>query len=118
MPTKPPRTCSHPRCPHPAQPGGQCTQHRATTDAERNRRRALSLAVYRSARWRNLRRQHLDQHPWCTTPHCHQPATDVDHITRIEDGGDPWDEDNLQSLCHPHHSEKTARETGFGGRHE
>lgn len=45
------------------------------------------------------------------------PATDVDHITRIEEGGDPWDETNLQGLCHSHHSQKTARETGFGGRH-
>jgi 5-methylcytosine-specific restriction endonuclease McrA len=46
------------------------------------------------------------------------PATDVDHRTRIEEGGEPWDETNLQGLCHPHHSQKTARETGFGGRHD
>lgn len=87
---------------------GKCPLHAAEADAARNAGRARSLAVYRSARWRRLRARILRERPWCEHPGCREPATDVDHITPIEDGGDPWDEDNLQPLCHPHHSEKTA----------
>ena len=35
---------------------------------------------------------------------------DVDHRTPIEQGGNIWSFTNLQSLCHPCHSEKTRRE--------
>ena len=37
-------------------------------------------------------------------------ATEVDHILPIEDGGAMYDEANLQALCKPHHSRKTARD--------
>lgn len=116
----PQRNCTTPSCPHPAQPGGRCTRCTTKADAARNQRRATSRAVYLSKRWKKLRRRILNERPYCehTDPDCQRPATDVDHRIRIEDGGAPWDEDNLQALCHPHHSEKTAAETGFGGRHE
>ncbi len=118
MATKAPTLCSIPGCPNPGAGRGRCAQHQADADAQRNERRALSLAVYRSAAWRRLRKRILLERPYCEWPGCWRPATDVDHKTRIEDGGDPWDEANLEPLCHPHHSAKTARETGFGGRHE
>lgn len=35
---------------------------------------------------------------------------EVDHIDRIADGGHPFDESNLQTLCANCHGEKTARE--------
>lgn len=118
MPTALPRTCTTPRCPGTAARGGKCASCARDRESERNQRRPLSLAVYRSARWRALRRRHLDGNPWCQHERCPLPATEVDHVIRIEAGGDPWSEDNLQSLCHDHHSEKTAHETGFGGRHD
>lgn len=34
----------------------------------------------------------------------------VDHIQRISDGGHPFDESNLQTLCEHCHTEKTAEE--------
>lgn len=37
-----------------------------------------------------------------------RPATDVDHKVPVSAGGAPFDPDNLQSLCHSHHSQKTA----------
>ena len=40
---------------------------------------------------------------------------EADHIIPLEDGGDPWDLANGQSLCHTCHSEKTARENGVRG---
>lgn len=118
MPDRPRRRCTaDPTCPHPAMPGGRCTLHAAAADAARNRRRATSRDVYLSKRWKKLRLRILNERPYCQHEDCQAPATDVDHRRRIEDGGDPWDEANLQALCHPHHSVKTARETGFGGAH-
>lgn len=38
------------------------------------------------------------------------PKFHVDHITRIADGGHPFDESNLQTLCKQCHHEKTAEE--------
>lgn len=41
---------------------------------------------------------------------------EVDHIERIADGGHPFDESNLQTLCEPCHEEKTVEEnSGRGG---
>lgn len=58
-----------------------------------------------STRWRKLRLAILEQEPLCR--HCNDVATDVDHIS-----GDPSDNSrvNLQGLCRPCHSHKTARE--------
>ena len=41
---------------------------------------------------------------------CGQPATEVDHIVEVADGGDLYGLDNLQSLCHSCHAAKTKRE--------
>lgn len=37
------------------------------------------------------------------------PSQVVDHIVSIDDGGDKWDLDNLQVLCHTCHNKKTAK---------
>lgn len=121
VPDRPRRRCTgHPTCPNPAGPGGRCTDCARTADADRNRRRVKSLAVYRSKAWKRLRRRILNERPYCEWGEleCMAPSAEVDHMTRIEDGGDPWDPRNLMALCKPHHSAKTARETNFGGRHE
>jgi hypothetical protein len=36
-------------------------------------------------------------------------AREVDHVVRIEEGGEAWGPANLQSLCKAHHSLKTAQ---------
>jgi 5-methylcytosine-specific restriction endonuclease McrA len=36
-----------------------------------------------------------------------EPAVDVDHIKALADGGEPFDFDNLRSLCHACHSRVT-----------
>lgn len=110
MPDRIRRACSVWPCAELATVKGKCPAHAREADADRNERRARSLAVYRSARWRRTRRRVLRDEPWCRWPGCQAAATDVDHIVRIEDGGDPWDDDNLQPLCHRHHSRKTRRE--------
>lgn len=119
MPAKPRRRCTaDPTCPNAALPGGACVLHTAERRRKTQSKAERSYAIYRSKRWRKLRRRYLTEHPYCEWGEleCMAPAVDVDHVLRIEEGGAPWDEANLQALCKPHHSTKTARETGFGGR--
>ncbi len=59
-----------------------------------------------------LRRWFLRHHPLCA--HCLKrgfttPATEVDHIKPLREGGARLDQINLQALCKPCHSRKTAR---------
>ena len=70
--------------------------------------------IYRSAEWRKLREIKLENDPYCEE--CKRKgirtwAIIVDHIIPIRKGGDPWDENNLQSLCVECHNSKTARES-------
>lgn len=59
--------------------------------------------------WQRFAKQYLRQHPVCVACEV-KPATQVDHIRRMSDGGDKWDDANLQALCHGCHSRKTKRE--------
>ena len=71
-------------------------------------------------RWQKVRAGWLRSHPLCV--HCEAEgrvvaASEVDHI--IPHKGDRalfWDNTNWQSLCHSHHSKKTATEDGGFGR--
>ena len=83
------------------------TGNRTGRDADARRTLALNKAA-----WQKLRAAVLAEEPLCR--HCladGRPAvaTDVDHIS-----GDPSDNTrgNLQPLCHPCHSRKTAGDHG------
>ena len=52
---------------------------------------------------------YLVKHPICQAPGCNEPATDVDHIVPLRQGGARLETNNLQSLCHSCHSRKTRR---------
>lgn len=45
---------------------------------------------------------------------CGEPATEVDHILEIQDGGPEFDLANLRSLCHACHATKTAARRRWG----
>lgn len=60
-------------------------------------------------KWRKLRRQVLNEEPFCRI--CDQPANEVDHVTPLARGGTN-DRANLQALCKSCHSRKTALENG------
>lgn len=66
---------------------------------------------YSTAAWLKLRALKLSENPLCECG-CKQPATEVDHIIPISQGGEPLDWDNLQSLTAACHSRKTAQDQG------
>lgn len=112
MPRKPAAPCTfhgYPPCPALVPGGGRCPDHTVV--------RASAHARGYDARWSRTRAKKLKATPLCEWPGCTKPATDVDHI----DGQGPnsphgHDQANLQSLCHPHHSTKTATQDGGFGR--
>jgi len=70
-------------------------------------------AFYQSSRWHTLSRMYRKANPLCVQ--CKKEgrlrqAQEVDHIVPIQQGGDRWDINNLQSLCKHHHSQKTINE--------
>jgi 5-methylcytosine-specific restriction protein A len=68
-------------------------------------------------RWRKLRSLKLDANPRCEKPGCGRPATEVDKkIPYAEAPELQYDWDNLQSLCHDCHTDKTVTEDAPRGR--
>jgi 5-methylcytosine-specific restriction protein A len=81
-------------CGEPSRAGSRCP------DCDRGHRLGWAWSARRDV-W-------LAYHPECAS--CGVPATEVDHLVARFRGGQ--DVDNLQSLCHPCHVAKTARERG------
>jgi hypothetical protein len=94
------RLCTTPGCSEAATVDYRCRDH----NRERNRRyTSPNKPVYNSRRWTFTRRRKLFTDPFCAV--CGGIAEDVHHIIDIEDGGAVWSLQNLQSLCHAHHSQ-------------
>lgn len=92
-----------------------CPQH---TKEHRNddydARRPSSGERGYDSKWQAIRAKYLKEHPYCVV--CGQPATEVDHIIPLRQGG-THDWDNLRAMCKPHHSQHTAKHGGgFGNR--
>ena len=121
MPTKPLAACLEPNCPGRAVDAGRCADHAAQcraayAAAHPDDRPSPSQRGYDVA-WQRVRAAILHDQPWCAR--CLElnrrtRATDVDHIIPIADGGPRLDPRNLRSLCHAHHSQRTAYDHGFG----
>ena len=67
---------------------------------------------YNSRAWRELRKWHIERNPvcqWCLEEGKvnYKDKIIIDHIIEIKDGGDRLNQDNLQTLCLPHHNQKT-----------
>lgn len=63
-----------------------------------------------------LRKAKLAANPICEwtdedhTRRCRRPASTVDHIKPLAEGGPRYEWSNLQSLCQPHHTTKTTQD--------
>lgn len=117
MPYKPLLACAWPGCPSLAAADRlYCAEHQPKADrAEQDRRGTSSQRGY-GVRWQRLRLLVLARDPICKYPGCHELSTDVDHIVSKANGGTD-SMDNLQGLCHEHHSLKTVtHDGGFGHR--
>ena len=69
--------------------------------------------IYNSKQWKNLRLLTLLNDPLCTACKAQGkivPAEEIDHIIPMQEGGLPFDSDNLQPLCKECHSRKTLNE--------
>lgn len=109
MPSRPPTHSQLMRAKHPE-------RYRPTYD----QRRGTAAERGYDGTWKRLRIMHLRANPLCV--HCLKEnrltsAVEVDHIKAFHGIGDPLrlDPDNLQGLCKPCHSRKTATEDGAFG---
>ncbi len=119
MPLKPKTPCCYPNCP-------ALTDDRYCPQHERDRKRQADARrkddplrrLYGTARWKRLRSQVLREEPLCRDCRAEghvEASAEVDHIVPARRGGGFFDRANLQGLCHPHHSRKTASEDGGFG---
>lgn len=109
------RPCAYPRCPNPAHGDDHlCRRHRAAKEA----RRGSSVDRGYGGEWPRIRAAVLAEDPYCRM--CREagrglvPATDVDHIRPIAEGG-THERRNLRPLCHACHARHTAiTRSGWG----
>ena len=69
---------------------------------------------YQSPPWRKLRALKMAQQPMCQECELKgiiKPARVADHIIPINQGGEPLNIENLQSLCNTCHNRKSGRES-------
>ncbi len=81
--------------------------------ASRKPKKTRHDPFYDTGRWRKLTVRHRQEEPLCRSCKSRgiiKAGNLVDHIVAINFGGDEWDEDNLQTLCHSCHQAKRQRE--------
>jgi 5-methylcytosine-specific restriction protein A len=86
-----------------------------------NRQGKNNRVFYNSHRWHEYSRQYRKKNRLCIT--CLDKGLTVlsqcvDHIVRIEEGGDMWNPNNHQALCTACHSIKTKQERKNTSRYD
>lgn len=104
MPSRSLRPCLRVGCPELVA-GGYCEAHGSAADP----RESAARRGYGRA-WERLRRIKLRQTPQCERPGCRELATDVHHREAVRRTGRVLVAvEDLESLCHAHHSQITVR---------
>lgn len=103
MPKKPPLPCREYGCPNDAKKDGYCSEHWQP----RSKKYPKKTDPIYSGHWQKVRAAYLRQYPICNR--CEHSATIVHHIEEIENGGDPYNWDNLESLCRDCHEKEHVR---------
>jgi len=88
-------------------PDGSIPQFKPAAATESDEGRKARKKLYNSAAWKRCRALALRRSPLC--PRCLEngftvAAKDVHHVKDLAEGGAPLDLDNLETLCHEHHS--------------
>jgi len=107
MPWKPPHHCREINCPNLVPTGvGHCAVHRRVKQQARKKRE--TWRDYDSQEWKQARSEVLRREPNCRV--CGEPATVVDHIRPLRQGG-THDLANLRPLCKGCHDRHTYTQT-------
>lgn len=113
------KVCIYPWC-NATTYGRYCERHKDDGDKKDKRDAKASRVtpinpIYQTKQWRILSKYIIARDPICKI--CNRAASrEADHKTPMARGGDPWDENNLQGVCKPCHSRKTATEDGRWAR--
>ena len=109
------RVCLQPGCPELV-PSGRCPTHAKAVQQRYKRHVTSTPGVNYGRRWRKLREVVWAESPFCVDCGLLVPlsSAQLDHRTPHE--GSPalfWSRANIQVMCGPCHSRKTAREVGI-----
>jgi len=100
MAERAPRPCSKPGCAAYQVVGGYCDEHRHHQRRLYDERRGSWRERGYDYRWDKVRNRYIRREPMCE--YCGDaPATEVDHVVPIKEGGAMYDPENLKSSCHP-----------------
>ncbi len=97
----------------PRKPGEQFIKRKIRqTNKIYNKSRPKRDRLYYSSQWKQISMLYRKQHPLCEE--CERngiitPADLVDHIIAVNDGGNMWEWENLQSLCMNCHNKKHSK---------
>ncbi|MCP3680309.1 MAG: HNH endonuclease [Gammaproteobacteria bacterium] len=109
MPTRPKLPCRYRGCPKAQEKKGYCVEHEKLIQKRIDSQRGTSSERGYDRTWQRFREAYLWSHPLCvecgTGKRLH-----VDHKVPLSQGGDKFNESNLQTLCHRCHTAKTMRE--------
>ncbi len=112
MPDAPKKPCGHLGCSGYAERFGYCEAH--TGDhRQANTKTDAEQAFYNSTAWKKKRAAHRKSEPFCrrcNTEGRFVLGEMVDHIVPMREGGSPFDDDNLQTLCNFCHNRKRQTE--------
>ncbi len=118
MPRPALRTCAFHDCPELVD-FGYCGKHKPVKPLGSDDHHPQWQHLYDSRKWKMLRRIQLAKEPWCAEclrANIYTPATDADHVDPHRGDPELFFKGDLQSLCKPCHSRKTANEVnGRGG---
>lgn len=105
MPTAPPRPCNLYGCPKVAARDGYCEDHWKP----RWTRYKSGSKIHDKGIWKKVRKAFLRRHPLCED--CCAAATVAHHIIPVDDGGEPFNSDNLKALCRDCHEVEHGRKS-------